>query len=90
MDPWQTKKKKEEKKENLCSYCGSSDHSLNNWPIKNKNKLSSSTSHITNPKPKTSPRPRVSDQPNLKLPIFEFTLNVLKSSINTKILLNSI
>ena len=76
---------KERRKKNLCLYCGSSNHSLDNCPIKNKYKSPSSTTHITNPKP----RPRVSDQANLKLPIFEFTLNVLKSSVKTKVLLDS-
>jgi len=87
--PLSKEEKERRKKENLCLYCGSSQHSLDNCPIKNKNKPSSSTSHITNTDLKNAPRPRISEQPNTKLPIFEFTLNVLESSIQTKILLDS-
>ena len=87
--PLSNEEKERRKRENLCLYCGSPNHSLNNCPIRNKSKASSSTSHITNTKPKISPRIRVTDQPNLNVPIFEFTLNILKSSIRTKILLDT-
>lgn len=87
--PLSDEEKERRKRENLCLYCGSSNHTLGNCPLKNKKKSPSSTSHITNPEPKAKERPRISDQQNLSLPIFEFTLNVLKSSVKTKILLDS-
>jgi len=84
---------KEEKdrrrKENLCMYCGSSEHSLNNGPLRNKFKSSSSNVHIGNPEPTTIPRPRISDLPNVKLPIYEFTIKVNNSKTKNKILLDS-
>ena len=87
--PLSDEEKERRKRENLCLYCGSSNHTLGNCPLKNKKKSPSSTSHITNPEPKAKERTRISDQQNLSLPIFEFTLNVLKSSVKTKILLDS-
>ena len=84
---------KEEKdrrrKENLCMYCGSSEHSLNNCPLRNKYKSSSSNVHISNLEPKTITRPRISDLPNVNLPIYEFTIKVNNSKTKTKILLDS-
>ena len=61
---------------------------LDKCPLKNKNKPSSSSTYATNPEPKVTPRRRISDQPNVKLPIFEFTLNVSNVSTKTKILLD--
>ena len=69
-------------------YCGSAAHFLEKCPLKNKNKPTSS-SHLSNPKPNTSLRTRISDKPDVKLPIFEFNLNVSNFSIKTKILLDS-
>jgi len=84
---------KEEKdrrrKENLCMYCDSSEHSLNNCPLRNKFKSSSSNVHISNPEPTTIPRPRISDLPNVKLPIYEFSIKANNSKTKTKILLDS-
>ncbi len=82
--------KERRRKEYLCAYCGAADHSLDKYPLINKNKSSStSSSHMTNPEPKLIPRPRISDQPDVKLPIFEFSLNVSNISTKTKILLDS-
>jgi len=86
--PLSTEEKERRKRENLCAYCGSPDHSLDNCTRKNKNKTSS-TSHITNIESKPVLRPRISDQPDLKLPIFEFQLKVSNISVKTKILLDS-
>jgi len=84
---------KEEKdrrrKENHCMYCGSSEHSLNSCPLRNKFKSSSSNVHISNPEPTTIPRSRISDLPNVKLPIYEFTIKVNNSKTKTKILFDS-
>ena len=87
--PLSKEEKDRRRKENLCLYCGSSQHTLEKCPLKNKNKPSTSSSHITNPKPKTTPRPRISDNPNLNLPIFEFTLSVSNTTTKAKILLDS-
>jgi len=70
-------------------YCGSSEHSLNNYPLRNKFKSSSSNVHISNPEPTTIPRPRISDLPNVKLPIYEFSIKANNSKTKTKILLDS-
>ena len=78
--------KKERRKEHHCAYCGSANHSLDHCPLVNRNKASSSSSHITNLEPKTIPR--ISDQPDVKLPIFEFSLNISNISTKTKILLD--
>ncbi len=86
--PLSNEEKERRRKEHLCAYCGSADHAINNCPLKNKNKASSSSAHISNPEPKTIPRPRISDQPNVKLPVFEFSLNVSNISTKTKILLD--
>jgi len=69
-------------------YCGSAYHFLEKFLLKNKNKPTTS-SHLSNPKPNTSPRARISDQPDVKLPIFEFNHNVSNISTKTKILLDS-
>ena len=82
--------KERRRKEHLCAYCGSAYHSLEKCPLANKNKASPSSSHITNPEPKNTYRPRISDQPDVKLPIFEFTINVSNTSTNAKILLDSV
>jgi len=79
--------KERKKKEHLCAYCGSADHYLNKCTLKNKNKPSSSSSYVSNPKPKPTPR-KISDQPDVKLPIFEFTLYLSDVSTKTKILLD--
>ena len=78
----------------LCSiriilHCGSSEHLLNNCPLRNKFISSSSNAHISNPEPTTIPRPRISDLPNVKFPIYEFTIKVNNSKTKTKILLDS-
>jgi len=90
--PLSKEEKERRRKENLCLYCGSPDHSLDNCPLKNKYKPSTSTSHMTNPefnlKEKSTRRPRISDQPNLKLPIFEFTFKILKTTTKAKVLLD--
>ena len=64
---------------------------LNNCPLRNKFKSSSSNVivHISNPEPITIPRPRISDLPNVKLPIYEFTIKVNNSKTKNKILLDS-
>jgi len=68
--PLSNEEKERRKKEHLCAYCRSSNHSLDHCPLVNRNKASSSSSHITNLEPKTIPRIRISDQPDVKLPIF--------------------
>ena len=70
-------------------YCGSSEHSLKNCPLRNKFKSSSSNVHISNPEPTTIPRPRISDLPNVKLPIYEFSIKANNSKTKTKILFDS-
>jgi len=84
----QSKKKKKKKKkknrrrrENLCLYCCSVKHSLENCPLKNRNKASTSSSHITNPYPKLNLRPRILDEPNIKFPIFEFFFSLFPISL---------
>lgn len=86
--PLSNEEKERRRRENLCAYCASSEHSWEKCPLRKKNKAST-TSHITNPEANFSSRPRISDQPDLKLPIFEFILKVSNTSINTKILLDS-
>ena len=80
--------KERRRKEHLCAYCGSVNHSLDHYPLVNRNKVYSSSSHITNLEPKTIPRIRISDQFDVKLLIFEFSLNVSNISTKTKILLD--
>eukprot|EP00833_Pecoramyces_ruminatium_P008767 jgi/Orpsp1_1/1182799/evm.model.c7180000082704.1 len=75
-------------REHLCLYCAEPNHTRENCPKLKKNKPSSS-SHITNPVSNSTPRPRISDQPNHRLPIFEFNLSISKVSVNAKILLDS-
>jgi len=88
-----TKEEKERRRrENICLYCSFPDHSLDNCPVKNKYKHSTDTSHMTNSetslKENFTRRPRISDLPNSKLPIFEFTFNILKTTTISKVLLN--
>jgi len=71
-------------KEYLCAYCGSAEYSPDRCPLVNRKKASSSSSHITNPEPKTIPSIRISDQPDVKLAIFRFTLIVSNISTETK------
>ncbi len=90
-----TKEEKERRRrENLCLYCGSSEHTLENCPLKNKNnnnsntnKYSSNSTHISNIVP--TPRSRISDQPNSNLPIYEFSLKVENINSKAKILLDT-
>ena len=75
-------------REHLCLYCADPDHIRENCPKLKKNKPSSS-SHISNPVLNSTLRPRISDQPNHRLPIFDFTLSISDVSVNSKILLDS-
>jgi len=89
--PLSNEEKERRRKENLCLYCGSSQHSLNNCPLKNKNKNNnknkpSSSTYISNPEANPTPRPRISDS---NLPIYEFTLNIENSNSTAKILLDT-
>jgi len=86
--PLSKEEKERRRKEHLCVYCRSADHSLDYCPLVNRNKAFSGSSHITNLEPKTIPRIRISDQPDIKLPIFEFSLNVSNISTKAKILLD--
>jgi len=76
------KEKERRRRENLCLYCESAQHLLENCPLKNKNKNSnknkpsSSSTYISNSEVKPTPRPRIS---NSNLPIYEF---INKNSLN--------
>ena len=85
--PLSNEEKERRRRENLCAYCGSAEHSLENCSLKNKYKKSTTSAHISNFEFK--PRPRISDQPNIKLPIFEFNLKVSNIKTKAKILLDS-
>jgi len=61
------------------------EYSLNNCPLRNKFKSSSSNVHISNPEPTTIPRPRISDLPSVNLPIYEFTIKVNNSKQKLKL-----
>ncbi len=90
--PLSEEEKERRRRENLCLYCGSSQHSLDNCPLKNKNKNinknkpSSSSTYISNPEVNSIPRPRISDS---NLPIYEFTLNIENTNSTVKILLDT-
>ena len=92
--PLSNEEKERRRRENLCLYCGSSQHTLDNCPLKNKNKNnnnnknkpSSSSTYISNPEVKPTPRPRIS---NTNLPIYEFTLNIENTKSTAKILLDT-
>ena len=91
--PLSNEEKERRRRENFCLYCGSSQHSLDNCPFKNKNKNnnknnkpSSSSTYISNPEIKPIPRPRITDS---NLPIYEFTLNIENSNSTAKILLDT-
>jgi len=90
--PLSNEEKERRRRENLCLYCGSSEHSLDNCPLKNKNKSnnknkpSSSSTYISNPEANPTPRPRISDS---NLPIYEFTLNIENTNSTAKILLDT-
>jgi hypothetical protein len=91
--PLSKEEKERRRKENLCLYCGSTDHQLDNCPIKNRkrnnnNSTSSNTTYVTNPET-TKPRPRLSDNPNVKTATFEFNISTSNASVKTKILIDS-
>jgi hypothetical protein len=91
--PLSKEEKEKRRKENLCLYCGSTDHQLDNCPIKNRkrnnnNSTSSNTTYVTNPET-TKPRPRLSDNPNVKTATFEFNISTSNASVKTKILIDS-
>ena len=85
--------KERRRKENLCFYCGSKDHQVNNCPLKNNqnnNQPSSSNTFISNSESKQAKsRPRLSDNPSLNAPVAEFSLQVSNSSCKAKLLLDS-
>ncbi len=83
--PLSKEEKDRRRRENLCLYCGSADHLVDNCPLIKKN-LKNNT-HITNLE--DTHRPRVSDQPNTKLPIYEFSLHIASIDTKAKILLDS-
>ena len=91
--PLSNEEKERRKRENLCLYCGSSKHLLENCPLrnnnKNNNKPSSGSTYISNPESQPSSRPRISDNPDLNLPIYEFTLKIANTTSTTKILLDT-
>ena len=88
--PLSQEEKERRRRENLCLYCGSSEHSLDNCPLKNKyknkNKPSSSSTYVSNPESKPISRPRVS---NSNLPIYEFSLSIDNTNSTAKILLDT-
>jgi len=92
--PLSKDEKERRKRENLCLYCGSPDHQLNQCPKRNKKdnnsgaSSSKTTTFITNPEVKER-RPRISDDPNVNTPTFEFRLDLPHSSVKTKILIDS-
>jgi len=86
--PLSKEEKERRMKENLCLYCGSSDHKLSNCPNKNKNNKISGT-HISNTIPVRKQRVRFSDNPNLKQPVVEFQLNTSDVSVTTKLMIDS-
>jgi len=93
-EPLSNEEKERRRKENLCAYCGSKNHQVNNCPLKNKvnednNKPSSSNAFISNPEFKPKPRPRLSDDPSLNAPVVEFNLQTPNSSCNVKLLIDS-
>ncbi len=91
--PISNEEKERRRKENLCMYCGSASHTLDNCPLKKKNNPndpSTSTSYVSNPtNNQNTSRPRISDDPNISQLIIKFNLQVSNVSINTKILLDS-
>ncbi len=83
--PLSKEEKERRRKENLCLYCGSSEHSLDKCPLRNKHnnnnnnnnynsKYASNSTHISNIE--STSRPRISDQPNSNLPIYAFSLKI--------------
>ena len=86
--PLSNEEKKRRMKENLCLYCGSSNHKLSNCPNKNTNNKITGT-HISNTILVRKQRARFSDNPNLKQPVVEFQLNTSDVSVTTKLMIDS-
>jgi len=93
-EPLTPEEKERRRNENLCLYCGSSEHQVLNCPLKNKttntnNKSSNNYSTLFSyPVFKPKSRPRLSDT-SLNVPITEFSLETINSSCIAKLLLDS-
>ena len=91
--PLSKEEKERRRKENLCLYCGSANHTLDNCPLKNKKNNSNnspSTSYLSTPSnSEKMPRPRLSDNPDITQPVIKFNLKVSDATVKTKTLLDS-
>ena len=94
-EPLTPEEKERRRNENLCLYCGSSEHQVLNCPLKNKTTNTNNQSSNNNstlfsyPVFKPKSRPRLSDDTSLNVPITEFSLETINSSCKAKLLLDS-
>jgi len=85
--PLSKEEKERRRRENLCMYCGRSNHILDDCPLRKKK--NNTSSFITDIKPKNGTNQTIPDDPDSDQYVFDFDLIFADLNIPTKILIDT-